>query len=47
MTRAIVSAPARLHLGDIDPFGIGRLHYAPILAIEEPRTVLTHPKETL
>jgi beta-RFAP synthase len=40
MARVIVSAPARLHLGDIDPFGIGRLGYAPILAIDKPRTVV-------
>ncbi len=33
-----VSAPARLHLGDLDPFGWGRFGYAPILALEEPRT---------
>ena len=33
-----VSAPARLHLGDIDPFGLGRFGYAPILAIDTPRT---------
>jgi beta-ribofuranosylaminobenzene 5'-phosphate synthase len=38
--RIQVSAPARLHLGDIDPFAIGRFGYAPILAIEEPRTVV-------
>ena len=35
-----VTAPARLHLGDIDPFAIGRFGYAPILAIGEPRTVV-------
>ena len=35
-----VSAPARLHLGDLDPFAIGRFGYAPILAVEEPRTVV-------
>ncbi|MCS7117132.1 MAG: hypothetical protein NZ896_06690, partial [Nitrososphaerales archaeon] len=35
-----VSAPARLHLGDIDPFGIGRFGYAPLLALNEPRTVV-------
>ena len=44
MTRVIVSAPARLHLGDIDPFGIGRLGYAPILAIDRPRTVVEASK---
>jgi beta-ribofuranosylaminobenzene 5'-phosphate synthase len=38
--RIQISAPARLHLGDIDPFAIGRFGYAPILAIEEPRTVV-------
>jgi len=35
-----VSAPARLHLGDLDPFALGRFGYAPILAIEEPRTIV-------
>jgi beta-ribofuranosylaminobenzene 5'-phosphate synthase len=40
MSRVLVSAPARLHLGDIDPFGIGRFGYAPILAIDKPRTVV-------
>ncbi|UCH01946.1 MAG: hypothetical protein JSV20_09005 [Candidatus Bathyarchaeota archaeon] len=35
-----VSAPARLHLGDIDPFGIGRFGYAPILALNEPRIII-------
>ncbi|MEM2921251.1 MAG: hypothetical protein QXF26_02925, partial [Candidatus Bathyarchaeia archaeon] len=35
-----VSAPARLHLGDIDPFGVGRFGYAPILAINKPRTIV-------
>ncbi|MCX8191323.1 MAG: hypothetical protein N3F06_00770, partial [Nitrososphaerales archaeon] len=35
-----VSAPARLHLGDLDPFGIGRFGYAPLLALNEPRTVV-------
>lgn len=35
-----VSAPARLHLGDIDPFGIGRFGYAPILALDKPKTIV-------
>jgi beta-ribofuranosylaminobenzene 5'-phosphate synthase len=35
-----VSAPARLHLGDLDPFALGRFGYAPVLAIEAPRTVV-------
>ena len=35
-----VSAPARLHLGDLDPLALGRFGYAPILAIEKPRTVV-------
>ncbi len=35
-----VSAPARLHLGDIDPFGLGRFGYAPIAAIDQPRAVV-------
>ncbi|MEM3046407.1 MAG: hypothetical protein QW057_04910 [Candidatus Bathyarchaeia archaeon] len=38
--RVRVSAPARLHLGDIDPFGLGRFGYAPILAIDQPRAVV-------
>ena len=38
--RVEVSAPARLHLGDLDPFALGRFGYAPILAIEEPRTIV-------
>lgn len=38
--RVRVSAPARLHLGDIDPFGLGRFGYAPILAIDRPRAVV-------
>jgi len=40
MARVIVSAPARLHLGDIDPFGVGRSGFAPVLAIDKPRTVV-------
>lgn len=39
-----VSAPARLHLGDFDPFGIGRFGYAPMLAIDKPRTVVQTSK---
>jgi beta-ribofuranosylaminobenzene 5'-phosphate synthase len=39
-----VSAPARLHLGDIDPFGIGRFGYAPILALNEPRIIIEASK---
>jgi beta-ribofuranosylaminobenzene 5'-phosphate synthase len=35
-----ISAPARLHLGDLDPFALGRFGYAPVLAITEPRTVI-------
>ncbi|MEM2339692.1 MAG: hypothetical protein QXW83_05780, partial [Nitrososphaerales archaeon] len=35
-----VSAPARLHLGDLDPFGVGRFGYAPLLALNEPRTIV-------
>jgi beta-ribofuranosylaminobenzene 5'-phosphate synthase len=35
-----VSAPSRLHLGDIDPFGLGRFGYAPMLALEKPRTII-------
>jgi beta-ribofuranosylaminobenzene 5'-phosphate synthase len=35
-----ISAPARLHLGDLDPFALGRFGYAPILAIDEPRTIV-------
>lgn len=38
--RIEVSAPARLHLGDLDPFALGRFGYAPILAIDMPRTVV-------
>ena len=38
--RVRVSAPARLHLGDLDPFALGRFGYAPVLAITEPRTVI-------
>ncbi len=38
--RVEVSAPARLHLGDLDPFAVGRLGYAPILAIDKPRTIV-------
>ena len=38
--RVNVSAPARLHLGDLDPFALGRFGYAPILAIDEPRTIV-------
>jgi len=38
--RVRVSAPSRLHLGDIDPFGIGRFGYAPLLAIDAPRTIV-------
>lgn len=38
--RVEISAPARLHLGDLDPFALGRFGYAPILAIKEPRTVI-------
>jgi beta-ribofuranosylaminobenzene 5'-phosphate synthase len=40
MMRIEVSAPARLHLGDLDPFALGRFGYAPILAIDRPRTVI-------
>jgi len=39
-----VSAPARLHLGDIDPFGIGRFGYASILALNEPRIIIEASK---
>ena len=39
-----VSAPARLHLGDIDPFGLGRFGFAPILAIDKPRTIVEATK---
>jgi beta-ribofuranosylaminobenzene 5'-phosphate synthase len=35
-----VSAPSRLHLGDIDPFGLGRFGFAPMLALEKPRTLV-------
>lgn len=35
-----ISAPARLHLGDLDPFALGRFGYAPVLAITAPRTVI-------
>jgi len=35
-----ISAPARLHLGDLDPFALGRFGYAPVLAIMEPRTII-------
>ncbi len=35
-----VSAPSRLHLGDIDPFGLGRFGYAPMLALEKPLTIV-------
>lgn len=35
-----VSAPSRLHLGDIDPFGLGRFGYAPMLALEKPKTLV-------
>ena len=38
--RVMVSAPGRLHLGDLDPFALGRFGYAPILAIDNPRTVV-------
>jgi beta-ribofuranosylaminobenzene 5'-phosphate synthase len=38
--RVRISAPARLHLGDLDPFALGRFGYAPVLAIMEPRTVI-------
>jgi beta-ribofuranosylaminobenzene 5'-phosphate synthase len=38
--RVAISAPARLHLGDLDPFALGRFGYAPVLAITEPRTVV-------
>ena len=38
--RVRISAPARLHLGDLDPFALGRFGYAPVLAITEPRTVI-------
>lgn len=38
--RVTISAPARLHLGDLDPFALGRFGYAPVLAITEPRTVI-------
>jgi beta-ribofuranosylaminobenzene 5'-phosphate synthase len=39
-TRVRISAPARLHLGDLDPFALGRFGYAPVLALTEPRTVI-------
>jgi beta-ribofuranosylaminobenzene 5'-phosphate synthase len=39
-----IFAPARLHLGDLDPFGLGRFGYAPVLAITEPRTVIEAEK---
>jgi beta-ribofuranosylaminobenzene 5'-phosphate synthase len=35
-----ISAPARLHLGDLDPFALGRFGYAPVLAITGPRTIV-------
>lgn len=38
--RVEISAPARLHLGNLDPFALGRFGYAPILAIKAPRTVI-------
>jgi beta-ribofuranosylaminobenzene 5'-phosphate synthase len=38
--RVRISAPARLHLGDLDPFALGRFGYAPVLALTEPRTVI-------
>ena len=38
--RVTVSAPARLHLGDLDPFALGRFGYAPVLAISAPRTII-------
>ncbi len=38
--RVEVSTPGRLHLGDLDPFALGRFGYAPILAIDKPRTVV-------
>ncbi|MBE0517450.1 MAG: hypothetical protein IBX41_08725 [Methanophagales archaeon] len=38
--RVRISAPARLHLGDLDPFALGRFGYAPVLAITEPRTII-------
>jgi len=40
LMRVEVSAPARLHLGDLDPFALGRFGYAPILAIDKPRTLV-------
>jgi beta-RFAP synthase len=39
-----VSAPSRLHLGDFDPFGVGRFGYAPIVAIDKPRTIVQTSK---
>jgi len=46
--RVRVSAPARLHLGDIDPYGLGRFGFAPILAIDRPRAVVeAEDSETL
>jgi beta-ribofuranosylaminobenzene 5'-phosphate synthase len=46
--RVRVSAPARLHLGDLDPFALGRFGYAPVLAISVPRTVIeAEPAERL
>ncbi|KXB00175.1 hypothetical protein AKJ48_03810 [candidate division MSBL1 archaeon SCGC-AAA261O19] len=38
--RIRISSPSRLHLGDIDPFGLGRFGYAILVGIEFPRTVI-------
>jgi len=46
--RVRVSAPARLHLGDIDPFALGRFGYAPIVAVDKPRTIIeVSPSDSL
>lgn len=35
-----VSSPSRLHLGEIDPFGLGRFGYSILLGIKSPRTTV-------
>src|ERR1700709_532436 len=41
MTQVVVSAPARLHLGMLDPAGLGRRRFGGFgVAIESPRVVV-------
>lgn len=38
--RVRISSPSRLHLGDLDPYGLGRFGYALLVGINSPRTII-------